>query len=239
MAAGNKSTAELLRLILTAAMGGAMGAPGAGMAGGAVSGLMGGMGAPAPTAVDRFLANQYPNNFVPGKYHEYDVTFVDSDTPNMNAEGKANMGIIDQAGRMQSMKEHNDAIKKYVRMGMPEAQLRDALNRGMDAERNLPAFWQESKSRRPFTVSSSAVRGIRLTPDARIEVQWKGSDNWYTFKQYDNTYDASLAAQSLLKADSIGRAVMPYQRNGKQLKFKNPENNYSWFNRPNYDPSMA
>ena len=68
---------------------------------------------------------------------------------------------------------------------------------------------------------------------------WASRPNqWYTFKQYEDTQKASLAAQELLQADSIGRAVMPYQRNGKLLNFKDPSS-VTWWNRKNYDAAFA
>ena len=111
--------------------------------------------------------------------------------------------------------------------------VRAALHRGLEEEKNLAAFWNESESRRPFSVSSSAVTGIRLTPDARVEVQWKGKPTWYTFRQYKDTHEASLAAQKLLQADSIGRAVYPVV----SRPTKNPLLG-SW-NRANYDGAFA
>lgn len=162
-----------------------------------------------------FMAKQYPDAFSPGWAHTYDVEYVPG-AANLNAAGKANMGVIESAGRMQTIDEHNKAINQFVKTlpkGAPANRIRQALHDGMEAERKLPQFWNESSSegnnRAKFKVSSSAVTGIRLTPDARIEVQWRNSPKWYTFKQYDNTYKASLAAQDLLKADSIGRAVYP------------------------------
>ena len=120
---------------------------------------------------------------------------------------------------------------------MSPKEERIALQKGLEEEKSLPQFWNESASRRPFSVSSSAVTGIRLTPDARIEVQWKSSPKWYTFRSYPDTRAASEAAQKLLKADSIGQAVMPTQRNGVPLKFK--ESGIGWWNKKNYDPSFA
>lgn len=200
------------------------------------------------SATQNFLRDQYPDDFSPTGYHEYDVDVM-SDGPNLNSAGKANMALVEDAGRMQSLEEHNaamlaayrPALERNLQMGMsrPQAE-RSAMNAAIEAEKKLPQFWNESTSRLPFAVSSSAVSGIRLTPDARIEVAWKTNPGkYYTFKAYPNTFEASLAAQALLKADSIGRAVMPYQRKGQELHFKNPGNNYSWWNRPNYDPAYA
>lgn len=183
---------------------------------------------------DAFMSRQYPTEFSPQPFHEYDVINIPGD-PNFNQHGRANEDVIEAAGRMQTIKEHNDAITKYVRPGMDPKTLRAALHRGLQEEKNLPAFWNESQSRRPFSVSSSAVTGIRLTPDARIEVQWKGRPTWYTFKQYPDTQQASLAAQQLLLEKSIGRAVYPVI--SRKMKKHSPSLG-SW-NRDNYDGGYA
>lgn len=184
-------------------------------------------------AASQFMAKQYPTEFAPDAWHNYDVVNIPGKA-NFNQHGKANSSVIDEAGVMQDIDLHNKTITKYIRPGMTPKQQRLALNQGLQEEKNLPQFWNESKSRRPFSVSSSAVSGIRLTPDARIEVQWKNKPTWYTFKQYPNTYEASKAAQELLKADSIGRAVYPIR--SRNIK---PTNDLGWWNYPNYDPSMA
>lgn len=237
---------EILAFVLGAAMGGAPRVGGSVasrlLAGAAGSGAAGSGGwAPSipgiSSAAQKFMAKQYPEEFAPQAWHYYDVVSV-PDGPNLNQHGKSNKGIIDEAAIMQDIDLHNRTIAKYLRPGMNPKEERIALQKGLQEEKNLPQFWNESKSRRPFSVSSSAVSGIRLTPDARVEVQWKTSPTWYTFRAYPNTYEASLAAQELLKADSIGRAVMPYQRKGKPLNIKNPKV-VSWWNRRNYDPAYA
>ena len=236
---------EIIALVLGSAMGGGNalvragsslanigGLPVPGSAG-VLSGIVGG----APLgSVGALAAKGYPTEFAPRAWHYYEVVNVPG-KPNFNQHGKANAGTIDEAGIMQTLDDHNRAIVQFVRPGMDKKTERAALSAGMDAEKALPAFWNESESRRPFTVSSSAITGIRLTPDARIEVQWKSSPKWYTFRAYDNTHEASKAAQQLLKADSIGRAVMPFQRNGVPLKFNNPD--IGWWNKINYDGSYA
>lgn len=181
----------------------------------------------------QFMAKQYPEEFAPQAWHSYDVVNIPGKA-NFNQHGKANSSVIDEAGVMQDIDLHNKTITKYIRPGMTPKQQRLALQQGLQDEKNLPQFWNESASRRPFSVSSSAVSGIRLTPDARIEVQWKNKPTWYTFKQYPNTYEASKAAQELLKADSIGRAVYPVVSRNITAN-----NDLGWWNRPNYDPSMA
>lgn len=222
MGGGRAGSSMAANLLASAARGGSTGS------GTSVPGLSG--------VAQQFMAKQYPTEFAPDAWHNYDVDYIPGKA-NENSSGKANMSVIDEAGVMQDIDLHNRTITKYIRPGMTPQQERLALQQGLQEEKNLPQFWNESSSRRPFSVSSSAVSGIRLTPDARIEVQWKSSPNWYTFKSYPNTYEASLAAQELLKADSIGRAVMPFQRKGVPLKFKTP--GISWWNKKNYDPSYA
>lgn len=163
---------------------------------------------------DTFAAKNYPTEFAPDAYHNYDVAYMPGDKNYHNSLGTAYADTIEAAGRMQTIDEHNRAITRFVRPGMNAKQLRTALNMGLQTEKELPAFWNESESRRPFKVSSSAVSGIRLTPDARIEVRWGNSPKWYTFKEYPNTYKAAEAAQELLKAPSIGRAVYPVVSRG-------------------------
>ena len=238
------SKAEIAKEILALALGAAMG--GAPRAGGSVASRLlagaAGSGGWVPSipgissASQKFMAKQYPDEFAPQAWHYYDVVNVPG-SPNFNQHGKANAGTIDEAGIMQDIDLHNRTIAKYLRPGMTPKEERIALQQGLQEEKNLPQFWNESKSRRPFSVSSSAVTGIRLTPDARIEVQWKSSPKWYTFKSYPDTRAASKAAQELLKADSIGQAVMPFQRNGVPLKFNNPD--IGWWNKINYDGSYA
>ena len=227
-------TKQLLQLVL--GMGMSAGSP-AGAASVAMTNLLSGSGIkPGPSATaDAFLAKNYPTEFAPDAYHKYDVDYVPGEA-NFNKAGKRYDDVITDAGRMQTMKEHNDAITKYVKMLPSNADpkmVRAALQRGLDEEKRLPQFWNESYSRLPFSVSSSAVTGIRMTPDARIEVQWKGKPTWYTFKQYPNTQLASMAAQALLKADSIGRAVYPVV----SRKVKNPSPNLGYWNADNYDPA--
>ena len=194
---------------------------------------------PGMTAnADTFVSKNYPTEFSPKAFHNYGVVYVPSvdGKANENKFGKSYYDTIKEAGRMQTLKEHNDAITKYVKMLPSNADpkmVRAALSRGLEEEKRLPQFWNESESRRPFKVSSSAVTGIRLTPDARIEVQWKNSPKWYSFKQYPDTQQASVAAQKLLQENSIGRAVYPVvSRNVKNSMLG------SW-NIDNYDPAYA
>lgn len=193
-------------------------------------------------AASAFLAKNYPEEFAPSAWHKYDVVNIPitdrqrkaGQTGNFNQHGKSNKSVIDEAGIMQDIDLHNDTIKKYLRPGMTPKEQRIAIERGLQDEKNLPQFWNESKSRRPFSVSSSAVSAIRLTPDARIEVAWATNPaKFYTFKQYENTYEASKVAQKLLLADSIGRAVWPVVSRGVAKP------GLGDWNREAYDGNMA
>ena len=234
------STAEVIRQILSAATGAAMAAYG-GPVGGA-AGVLAGVNIPASgTVAGRdYRATGYPTEFSPGENHDYDVqlVFVPKGKADNNSMGKANMKLVEDAGIMQTLEAHNAALTKYLRPGMNPAQQYLAIQKGREEEKQLPQFWNESSSRRPFQVSSSAVNGIRITPSGAVEVRWKSSPKWYVFQQFPDTYQASRAAQELLKADSIGRAVMPFQRNGKPLKFKNPSD-HSWWNKKYYNSAFA
>lgn len=228
------SKTEIAKQLLTLAFGMGLGGAGGGVSVGSVLAGVGGSKGGIPAGAASFAADNYPTEFAPDWAHVYDVINIPGQ-PNFNQHGKANADVIREAGRMQSLDEHNKAITKYVRPGMDPKTMRAALHRGLEEEKNLAAFWNESKSRRPFKVSSSAVTGIRLTPDGRIEVQWKGKPTWYTFKEYPNTYEASLAAQKLLQSDSIGRAVWPVVSRPP----KNPNPLLGEWNRDNYDGAYA
>ena len=197
---------------------------------------------PLGSGLSMYEASDYPRDFSPGVNHEFDVVHVPGKANN-NALGHGNTGNIDEAGVMQSLEEHNRALLQFVRPGQTPAERYKALQEGREAEKKLPAYWNESATREghEFQVSSSAVNGIRVTPYGTIEVKWastKNPDKWYTFGEFPNTYEASKAAQQLLLAPSIGRAVMPFQRHGKPLKFKNAAD-YSWWNRRYYNAAFG
>lgn len=233
------STADIIKQILSMATGAAMSSYG-GPVGGA-AGVLAGVRIPASGTKERdYTASEYPTEFAPGENHEYDVQWValPKGSADMNSMGKANMDLVKDAGIMQTKEAHNAALTKYLRPGMNPAQQYLAIQKGREEEKQLPQFWNESYSRLPFQVSSSAVNGIRITPGGAVEVRWKSSPKWYVFQQFPDTYQASRAAQELLKADSIGRAVMPFQRKGKPLKFKDPSD-HSWWNKKYYNSAFA
>lgn len=152
------------------------------------------------------------------------------------------VGVAEEAARMQTLKEHNDAINKFLEPGQTPAQRAEALRKGQEAERKLLSFWADDRPRVNYTPSSSAVEAIRITPENRIEVKWRGKPSknnpsgWYTFLPSVNPYKASEAFQALVTAPSIGRAVYPVV--SRPLKKFNPYINNNW-NKKHYDPSKA
>lgn len=162
------------------------------------------------------------------------------------ANGAHNAGldrsVASDASRMQNMQFHNDTLFKYLRPGMNQKQAHEAIKQGYKEEAKVPAYWDDFRPRRDMHVHSDAVHAIRITPDARIEIKWRGKPSknnpsgWYTFRQFPDTHAASMAAKELIMSDSLGHAVFPYQRKGKPLKVKP---GWSWWNRKNYDGAFA
>ena len=237
------SASDIMQLLLMMGTRGMPLGPSASIMSGAIGGVGGNIGGIGREGDGS--ASGYPEEFAPGNTHDYNVVYaprpngVEGPYQNMNYLGKANKDIIEQAAEQQSLKEHNESLTKYVSMLPPNAtpkQIRNAIQRGRDEEKQLPKWWNESNNRREFSVSSSAVKGIRITPEGNVEVQWGGKNpTWYTFKKYGNTHDASIAARKLLESDSIGRAVYPVVSHPP----KKPNPLLGGWNRENYDASYA
>lgn len=148
-----------------------------------------------------------------------------------------NVALADEAGRMQSLREHNDTLFKYLKPGMTAPQAQAAIEKGYKEEKKLPAYWDDQLNRRNFNVRSDAVHGIKVTPDGYVQVKWRGSPTWYTFQKYPDTHQASLAVQKLLKEPSLGRAVWPVltRKGGDKLVAKG----YGKWNIANYNAAFA
>ncbi len=198
------------------------------------------LGSTAQGATD----SEYPTEFAPGSHHVYNVVYAprpdNEEEPyqNMNYLGKRDAATIAEAAEQQSVAEHNEALMKYVKMlpkGATPRQIQAAMDRGREEEKNLPKWWNESNNRREFSVSSSAVKGIRITPEGSVQVQWGKSPKWYTFRNYSNTMLASKAARELLESDSIGRAVYPVVSHPP----KKPNPLLGQWNRKNYEAGYA
>ena len=146
------------------------------------------------------------------------------------------VGVADKAARMQTLREHNDAINQFLKPGQTKAERMEAIRKGKQAEKELLSFWADKKPRVNYTPSSSAVEAIRITPENRIEVKWRKGPKWYTFLPSATPFEASEAFKSLVMAPSIGRAVYPVI--SRPLKKPNPYINNNW-NSKYYDPSKA
>ena len=152
------------------------------------------------------------------------------------------VGVADKAARMQTLREHNDALNQFLKPGQSKAERMEALRKGKQAEKELLSFWADKKPRVNYTPSSSAIEAIRITPENRIQVKWRGKPSkknpsgWYTFLPSATPFEASEAFKSLVMAPSIGRAVYPVI--SRPLKKFNPYINNNW-NSKYYDPSKA
>lgn len=152
------------------------------------------------------------------------------------------VGVADKAARMQTLREHNDALNQFLKPGQSKSERMEALRKGKQAEKEMLSFWADKKPRVNYTPSSSAIEAIRITPENRIQVKWRGKPSkknpsgWYTFLPSATPFEASEAFKSLVMAPSIGRAVYPVI--SRPLKKINPYINNNW-NSKYYDPSKA
>lgn len=186
---------------------------------------------------DQFVSQNYPREFYPDRLgHTVNTVQVGPDVHNSHL----NAGVAKDAARMQTLDEHNQTLLQFIRPKMTPSQMHEAIQMGVEAEKALDSYWADSEPRKKYTPSSSAVAGVRITPDARIEVSWYnkktgGPGKWYTFRQFPNTYDASIEAQKLLMSSSLGRSVMPAKIAAKSTK----GGDLGWWNKANYDGSFA
>lgn len=225
---------DILKILFGLGLGGSPG----GSLGGSASTLMGGISG------DTTGNGGYPSEFAPGSHHYYKVFYeprpagVKGPYQNMNSMGRADAATIAEASEQQTREDHTEALMKYVRMLPANAtprQIQEAMDRGREEEKSLPKWWNESNNRREFSVSSSAVSGIRITPEGSVQVKWGKSPKWYTFRNYPNTMLASRAARELLESDSIGRAVYPVMSRPP----KKPNKLLGAWNRKNYETGYA
>lgn len=209
----------------------------------------------APGAPGQALRNQAPDKLltpadiqrIRSQYgaKEYPKTehIVRPGIANKTHNADLDRSIASDVARMQGLDYHNNAIFKYLRPGMTQKQAHDAIKQGYKEEKELPSYWDDFRPRRDMKVNSDAVEAIRITPDAYIEIKWRGKppktnpSGWYTFRQFPDTHAASMAVKELIMSDSLGHAVMPYKRNGKLLKHKKA--GWSWWNRKNYNGAFA
>lgn len=148
-----------------------------------------------------YAASSYPST----KDFYYDVYYFNDGEPVNNRT--LDRAAAQKGARMQTIDEHNRAINKYIRPGMDPVERRWAIQKGLEEERALESFWEDSKPRVRLKAGSSAVSGIRINADNTISVQFGGKGKWYTYAGGPNRFEASLAAKDLVTAPSIGRAI--------------------------------
>lgn len=142
------------------------------------------------------LADSYPTDST----FNYDMLFL----PGASV---SNSVINRDALRQQSLDEHNSALMKYVRPGMNPLQMRWAIEKGKESERQLPQFWEDDKPRRTTHATSNAVSGVRINPDNTISIQFNGKGKWYSYRGGPDRHSASLEAQKLLTSPDIEQAI--------------------------------
>jgi hypothetical protein len=127
----------------------------------------------------------------------YPITYV-ANSPTWVNNATLDRNIAPEALRSQTLEEHNRAL----------------MEGGDVAERALVSWWpnEDGTVRQNPTPGSSAVSGVKILPNNKIQVQFRGGGKWYTYKGGKNPYEASMAAEELLTAPSIGRMM---NRNGK------------------------
>ena len=148
----------------------------------------------------------YPERTIPFRYL---VNYVEG-PPQFNADYKANPNP--RVMRMQTVKEHNAALNKYIRPGMGPLELRAAIEKGRQEEAELESFWTNNdRPRRDNHSSSSAVSDVHINPDGTISVRFRQKGKWYTYKGGADQYEAAQAAADLVTAPSMGRAINRYK----------------------------
>ena len=155
----------------------------------------------------------------------YPIVYV-GNSPTWVNNATLNRNIAPEALRSQTLEEHNAAL----------------MQGGEAAEKALQSWWpgENNSPRVNPTPGSSAVSGVRILPNNKIQVQFRGGGKWYTYRGGKNPYEASMAAAELLQAPSIGRMM---NRNGKYAhtsptdKDGHIDSNVGAWGRRHYDPN--
>ena len=193
MADKQKIAGELLRALLF----------GSAMAGGSARSILSGLGGSVggSSRVDTSdKVNSIGHNF------NYDLNYI----PGPAQENRMLMqNIANEAILRQTPEEHMRALTKYVRPGMTPAEKKIALQRGKEYEESLLSWWDDDRPRRNFTPSSSAVSGIRITPDNRIQIRFGRGGKWYSYRGGATPNQAAIELKKLIgtNGQSIGRAL--------------------------------
>ena len=156
----------------------------------------------------------------------YPITYV-ANSPTWVENHTLDRNIAPEALRSQTLEEHNRAL----------------MEGGDVAERALVSWWpnEDGTVRQNPTPGSSAVSGVKILPNNKIQVQFRGGGKWYTYNGGRNPHEASMAAEELLTAPSIGRMM---NRNGKIHHMSPDKNSFSYedksvgaWARRHYDPN--
>ena len=190
------------------------------LAGGAVSRVAGKAAAKKGLAGAVF---DYPP--LPGDFN-YQVTKLNNKTWVTGKDGKPHETVLPgvnpnidyanaDAALVQTIQGHNQAVKNGT-------------------EGTMVQWWpgEDNKPRVAFGPASTAISGVKINKDGKIQVQWKGSDTWYTYLSGTDLRDTTDIAKSLLTAPSIGRALCS---NGK---YKHTDSK-DLLGKPTYDPQMG
>lgn len=164
-----------------------------------LSGVGGGTGSASSESMDK--VDSLGHNF------NYDLNYI---------PGPAQMNRMlmqqtaDEYAPRQTLAEHIAALRRYVRPGMNPAQMKEALRRGKEYEQSLPQWWDDDRPRKNFTPSSSAVSGIRITPDNRIQIRFGKGSKWYSYRGGENPGAAAKEVQKLIgkNGQSIGQNLV-------------------------------
>lgn len=162
--------------------------------------LLSGVGGGASVDDGSDKANSLGHNF------NYDLNYIPGKAQN-------NQMLQEQTGKeygpRQTLLEHVNALRRYVRPGMNPAQMKEALRRGKEYEQELPQWWDDDRPRKNFTPSSSAVSGIRITPDNKIQIRFGKGTKWYSYRGGSTPGEAAAEAMKLIGVrQSIGRNLL-------------------------------
>lgn len=164
--------------------------------------LLSGVGGGSSVEDGSDKANSLGHNF------NYDLNYIPG--PKRQDNRMLKQQAADEYGPRQTLLEHVNALRRYVRPGMNPAQMKEALKRGKEYEQSLPQWWDDDRPRANFTPSSSAVSGIRITPDNKIQIRFGRGTKWYSYRGGENPGDAAKEAMKLIgkNGQSIGRNLV-------------------------------
>ena len=147
----------------------------------------------------------------------YPIVFQPNPGGYANDNNSLDRNLASDYALAQSLDEHNMAVEKGL-------------------EKSLASWWpgEDTKPRKDFHPSSSAVSDVRIMPDNTIQVRFGGKGKFYTYRGGSNPREASYVARELLTAPSIGRALVRVghnRHNGKKDRVGTPDANIGWWGR--------